>query len=115
MAVEINSPCASTTFSSNSVKMVFGVRTDIVEMRFDKFQTFLLIFGSGIKFINVLAIFRFQSVDNLVSTFRILLVQIVRNLNQCVCGTDMAERTTILRSPSVINFGHFLNSLSRTY
>ncbi|CDB84049.1 unknown [Bacteroides clarus CAG:160] len=84
-------------------------------MRFDKFQTFLFIFGSGIELINVLAVFRFQPVDNLVSTFRILLVQIVRNLNQCVCGTRHGRENHNLTFTIGNQFGHFLHSLSRTY
>ncbi|CCX63395.1 unknown [Bacteroides sp. CAG:598] len=56
-------------------------------MRSYQLQTFLFIFIRRIEFIDMTTIFAFQLVDNFVGAFRILLVQIIRNLDQCICRT----------------------------
>ena len=64
---------------------VFSIGADVVEVGFDNFKTFLFIFLGCKKLINMLFIFCFQLINNLVGTLRILLIQIVRNFHQCVC------------------------------
>ena len=65
-------------------KYVFRVRTNVIKNRFYEIQCFLFIFFGRIQLINVLFIFRFQSIDDFICTFWIFLVQIIRNFNQCV-------------------------------
>ena len=94
---------------------VFGIRTDVVKMRFNQFLTFLFILGSGIQLIHMLFIFSLQLVNDFVGTLRIFLVQIVRNFHQCIsCARHSREYNYLLFTISD-QFGYFLYPRCRTY
>ena len=58
-------------------KQVLGERTQIVEFRSKEFLGTLLVFVCGVEFLHMSHIFSFEIVDYIISSIRILLVEIV--------------------------------------
>ena len=64
---------------------IFGETTKITELVSKKLASGLLHFLSGIELINVLHIFLFEGVDDLISSVRVFLVEVIAHLNERVC------------------------------
>ena len=95
-------------------KQVLGIGTDIIEVGTNQFQSLLLILRRGIQLVDMATVFTLQAIDDFVGSFRILLVQIIRNLHQCVRCPRHGGQHHNLAFAIGNQFGHFLHPLGGT-
>lgn len=95
---------------------VLGERAQIVELALH--EVFCLAFHvvMGIEFVYVSHVFLLKIIDYLIGTFRVFLVQIVRNLYQCVCCAAHSRQYYECRLTALgYQCGHLAHPFGRTY